>query len=603
MKIRRYTIGGITYSPVASSQQTTVQQGTTAEKISGTVKKEIIDILKESGIPSDVNAFLMNANSFLGKSTSLSSMSLFGGTNNDYSMSDLITIQKMANEVKWNKVRYDEAVKNLDSENAWSEVATDSRGYMYVSDEEGNIKTVDPNKFDPTKQYALTNEQMLALRERSEKFAMNSTLLNSMSSAIGMKTIQEYLVGIVEKLGTSSIQGYASKEQDQIINGIEHLMMSGADGYYKITDKKQARDVNAALHYLHSQLTPQMKRTLEATIAANGGDVNKDKYNFIGMILTQHIDSEQAVDFDTSATKSMGLDAASKSEKSDTLAERYASGSGAPPATREVLMNSTSGTPLFAYTQDLGAVLNNDGKTQLGNANLQDLFTNAYGMAIVDRRSVTFGDMLINSGDLSKIVYDGSTNLKRVYLPAKNVNGRITPDFELAKKIDDLNKKFINEGYTPGQIKSVLSENYPSLEYNEEMNMIVAKNSQLFLTFGAIASDDTYGSSLEDSSWLIPQSDEVDESWKDEYNRLISYRTNKSFKDEDETGNPETDWWFGYKFYKGNVFVPVTQPMLSSTIYNNQYWSKDAYTNMTQKAEAIERSRAREQGSNLKTSF
>ena len=258
----------------STQQQTTSSSGETkTEKISGTIKKEIIDILKENGIPSDVDAFLSKANDFLNSSTSLSSMSLFGGTNDDYSMSDLITIQKMANDVKWNKSQYDNAIKNLDAENAWGEIALDSRGWMYVSDSEGNISTVDPTKYNPEKQIALTNEQMMGMRERSSSFAMNSSILNSMSGTVGMKTVQDYVIELVEKLGTSSLQGYASKEQNQIINGIRHLMESGPDGYYQITDKQQARDVNSALHYLHNQLTPQMKKTLEATIAANGGNV------------------------------------------------------------------------------------------------------------------------------------------------------------------------------------------------------------------------------------------------------------------------------------------------------------------------------------------
>jgi len=147
---------------------------------------------------------------------------------------------------------------------------------MYVY-EDGNIKTVDPTKFDGTKQIALTNEEMLGFRERSGEYAMNSSVLNSMSGTTGMKTIQDYLIGLVEKLGTSNLQGYASKEQNQIVNGIRHLMEAGPDGYYKITDKQQARDAQSALHYLYNQLTTPMKKTLHATIAANGGDVNRDK--------------------------------------------------------------------------------------------------------------------------------------------------------------------------------------------------------------------------------------------------------------------------------------------------------------------------------------
>jgi hypothetical protein len=62
-------------------------------------------------------------------------------------------------------------------------------------------------------------------------------------------------------------------------------------------------------------------------------------------------------------------------------------------------------------------------------------------------------------------------------------------------------------------------------------------------------------------------------------------------------------WNWGYDFYKGNVFVAVTDPMLASMIHNNQYWSKDTYRAMTQKAEAAMRESAREQQSQLKLTF
>jgi hypothetical protein len=62
-------------------------------------------------------------------------------------------------------------------------------------------------------------------------------------------------------------------------------------------------------------------------------------------------------------------------------------------------------------------------------------------------------------------------------------------------------------------------------------------------------------------------------------------------------------WNWGYDFYKGNVFVAVTDPMLASMIHNNQYWSKDTYRAMTQKAEATMRQNAREQQSQLKLTF
>jgi hypothetical protein len=73
------------------------------------------------------------------------------------------------------------------------------------------------------------------------------------------------------------------------------------------------------------------------------------------------------------------------------------------------------------------------------------------------------------------------------------------------KVISQLNEKL--EDYDAGYIKDFLKNNYPDLEYDEENQMIIAKNTQLFLTFGAIASTDTFSKDMSKSDWLIHNED------------------------------------------------------------------------------------------------
>ena len=618
MKIKSYQVGGVVYSPFGPSQQ--VQQTTSssdsaskAEKISGTMKEEVIKILKENGIPSDVDAFLNKANSFLNSSTALSSKSLFGGTDDDYDLSDLITIQKMANDVRWNKGLYDNAVKNLDSEDAWGEVALDSRGWMYVY-EDGTIKTVNPDKFDSSKQVALTNEEMIGYREKSGKYAMNSNVLTNIGGTIGMKTIQDYILGLVEKLGTSTIQGYASKEQTEIANGIKALMAAGPDGYYKISDKQQGRDIQSALQYLHSQLTQPMRRVLEATIAAEGGNPSKDKYAFIGSILTQHVDFEQKADFDATATKheleQSGQDKSSSGMVEQTLPERYASGNGFGAPEWMPIMTNQQNTPMYVQVQNLGSVLQKDGKLPLGDANVELLLNEAHGIGpIVDRSSITFGDISISWDDASKLMYEGDGNLYRVHMPVKqDSSGRLRPDFELQQTIDTINDQI--EGMTPGQIKSAISD-IRGVKYNEQTGLVEATNTHAFLTFSAVASDDTLGNNLKKSQYLHELSNEEDRKKKSRYNDAISIRSSiDGGSKNNKSNNPRTTWFFGYNFYEGNVWIPINDSIISASIYNNQRVSKDNYTNMSAKAQARQEYMQKQattdqliQSGNLRTTF
>jgi len=109
MKVKYQSGGVVSYTPFipqsGTTQTASVSSSGTQEKITGTIQKEIIDVLKESGIQSDVDTFLSQANTFLTNSQHLSTMSLFGGEDDSYTMSHLIGVLSMANRVKQNKLQ------------------------------------------------------------------------------------------------------------------------------------------------------------------------------------------------------------------------------------------------------------------------------------------------------------------------------------------------------------------------------------------------------------------------------------------------------------------------------------------------------------------
>jgi hypothetical protein len=137
-------------------------------------------------------------------------------------------------------------------------------------------------------------------------------------------------------------------------------------------------------------------------------------------------------------------------------------------------------------------------------------------------------------------MYEGDSNIYRAYLPAKkDSSGRIRPDFELQSKLDTINKQL--EGMTPGQIKSAIAD-IPGVKYNEQTGMVEAENMHVFLTFSAIASDDTLGNNLKSSKYLHELSDQEDRQKKNKYNEAIKYRSSTTGKNgKVETGNSRTD--------------------------------------------------------------
>ena len=93
MKIKRYQNGGISYTPffrdAAEPTQVATQTSKTSEnKEEQLIQKEIINVLKENGLPNDVDYFLDRANSFLRKSQNLGEL-FVSGQSNQYDMSEL----------------------------------------------------------------------------------------------------------------------------------------------------------------------------------------------------------------------------------------------------------------------------------------------------------------------------------------------------------------------------------------------------------------------------------------------------------------------------------------------------------------------------------
>ena len=148
------------------------------------MQKEIIDVLKENGIQNDVDVFLSQANAFLDKSKNLSGVSLFGGENPDYTMTDLIGVLSMANRVKENKNQYNTAVTRLKDEDAGQEVALTSNGQVYVYNKDEGLKTISSSDYykNRDKYQLLTNSQVLGLRENSPELTFNDGILKKVYS-------------------------------------------------------------------------------------------------------------------------------------------------------------------------------------------------------------------------------------------------------------------------------------------------------------------------------------------------------------------------------------------------------------------------------------
>lgn len=122
MKIQKFAVGGISYTPFVTSalgqQSSASSTSKKSTKDNDEIEKAIIKLADTEGVPIDVAMFNNDAAKFLKASESLTSYSMFGGTKNNYNLSTLFTLQTQANLLKQNHKLWETANKNIDTNNS-----------------------------------------------------------------------------------------------------------------------------------------------------------------------------------------------------------------------------------------------------------------------------------------------------------------------------------------------------------------------------------------------------------------------------------------------------------------------------------------------------
>lgn len=607
MKIRKYNIekkqsGGIIYTPFVPSYTDSEAESSSSSSSSsdvgkiGDVQKEIMDVLQENGLPSDVDYFMQTAKRFLRKAE----------ITGNWSMSDFTRIQSLANRVAHNKTLYDSATQHLTETGNWNEIALDNKGQMYVVDKDGNLDTISPLEYYKNKNnyQALTNNDILEYRSQATPF--NSSVLNDAAGSIGVNDVTEYVKGIILDFGTRSVSGYTNSEIAQMDESLNRLLANGPRGYYKYKEEAQAGGgpTTQAVEYLYNALPNNMKQLLIAKTAAEGKNPEQYAPELLVQMLTNHLDYDLSVDYDSAATASdpKYADAATSGKTVErTLPERYVDGNGLGEHKWIQITPEKSSAHLLALGQSAQTIMNKDGKTPLPSMTLDQVLTESLGIGGVTRKdSISFGDQLLNTTDYDKVVYDSSTPLYRVLLPYKDQGGRIVPDFEAQTKAQQLQDEIEAQGITdPGYISQLVQDYFNGeAVYDPETNSINFTKTMPFLTFGAIVSGKTVN--FDTNSQYIEHLDRNEaKQYKDLYNNLVKYHNPYGNGD---IVNDQSKTRTG-QIYIGNIFIPIDNALAGATIYNNDIAPASRYQDMTAQLETNKVIRQIGQGDKPRTNF
>lgn len=601
MKIRKYQAGAIIYTPTPTGgQATSTQMGASSssasekpEKITGTMLKEIMDQLKEDGLPADVEQVLNYAARYLDKSSHLTDMSLFGGKDTEYNIKDWINITKLVKEAKWNKELYDDASDKLKEEDAWNDVATDTNGKIWLSNGK-NLSKVSVSEYVKEREkltesgYVPISYNTLGdLRSRYFGFDKNG-MLEDMKAAVGMKSITKQLVDIVTKFeatevskykfsqGTDKIRDAAGRNYrlEAVKDGIEALTSGGPSGYYKLTQKTKVdkSNVEDALDYLWNSLGDSAQNAVRAKLAVEGDNPNNGDAvkAFLADIISFHARNKVDVNFDSSATnydpngtgKKGGNIKEENLSAQDTYQIAFVNGEGRDtyidltPKASKIYETGTMHTRAIGF----GPMVSAKDTTQVlgDHMNLPEWFQKSALASSLQIDSITFGNRLLENWELPAIMYEGGQQTYSVYLPYKEINGKISPDFELFDRYNKYLKAIKDNPNMPDiEKRSLLSQlqlTGPGIDSSDLKN-IRLKNTMRFLTFKAVAGDDTI--ELDSIKNYLGKLDrEMGKLFKVPYNNALKYNTTTPQKNEKVT-NKKFESATAGDFYEGNVYIPV----------------------------------------------
>ena len=608
MKIKKFQSGGISYIPTDYSEGAAGTSAASSSKVPGFTDK-IIDMVLSEGIDSDVSSFLGQVEQVLNLAND--------PTGQNLSMREILQLARAASSVKTNYLMFKDAQKALDAEDAWGDIATDSRGYIYTWNQKSNkIEKVTPSKYNPQEQVALTNQDLLNIRWNNTDTRYDTSIITDVTKTIGMKTISNYLIDTIKKFEQSEVTGFASKTNTDISSGLRalvnhmdtngnnigDLITAGPDGLYKLSQKATVKDTNIAkaVAYLIQSWNNDMKHALVAEATVEGYTPEA----YLVELLDIYTGRSMIADYDATTSRAAnggGEGGSSGSKIQQTLAESYVTGSNVVPMQMIPIAPNNSKTTLFAPAQNVQSIrLDRSGQPgqPMPISNLRTVIQDAYALGnVTNRGTVVFGDQLINEAQLNGLVYTG-TDMYRVILPFKVVDGRhIVPDFELQNKLNDIVENGKNQGDDISTINRYLNQACPGARYNSETQTIELPNDRkhAFLTFGAQAASN-YVDFDTDSDYII----KADDSNTDVYKNAVQYGYATHGKNDEKSTEasgvgPVVDpfgWRTKGKIYEGMVYLPISNDLAGTLGYNQGYTDKDVYTNVSGRYEEHEREMA-----------
>lgn len=578
----------VSYQPImitnsgASETANMAGSSKSSEESSDLTDKDLLKMLEKlDGLPNDMQALTkVLQNFYIDQQYSPS-------PNTANIASRYLQALQMMRTVNFNRKQYDNAFNIISNNGGINELAINEKGQLICVNEKGDFKYLKPEQLTQITDYRpVTNSELLKLRAYSPELANNNNILGVIANGIGIKGVTEYIQQFINNLGTSdkSTQGYVSTQQGQIINGISTLTSAiqeaaqqgiKFDGttqdlyQYKILNKSQKEQADAALSYIYRML-PENAKTLLKVRTPNG--TSEDAQKLIATIIASQIDVTNHYDIELKAGKtaqsigkSSNAGTKDSTEQETSLIHNVMQSIGGTDTQLKVdrgdgIQMTVNGSTYNRITKPNGDSI---GDTSLSN--MLDL--SGLGSIIKDTHLITFGDQKITPEQMRNITYN-NTGIVRANLPINSdgtVNLKLLEQYQQAE--NEINA--LGENATQEQISNIF-EKY-------DLKSLLTPNGKPDITkFGAFIVTEGYttkSNGIKDTDFVKKIDDPTDVQIE-LIKESLAIGTGKDRKKPDID---TFDWWNPFDYfsvddiYKAAIYIPITNNQLAAVTGANQH--------------------------------
>ena len=528
------------------------------------LSKEVINELIKKGLPNDVNSFLKDLQT-------AESFTMDGS----FDRNKLYSLASKANLLINNSALMDSAMKEAYSNDGLEELAIGTRGQLFVQDKNGNIKQISMPEYNKKRDQfsAMTVNDLSKARMYNSNLAFDTDIISTIQNSIGINKVTDYMIGIIDKLGTETLNedGFVDKNKllEQIsgltngkkpteseLKGISELAKTyqsmGKDGIYKITKESstQRNHITDGFEYLWALLPNNARNVLKARYVVDGNE-SSNPVNIIRNAFIKHTDESSItkLDYPAGMNKEDGSGDGSGSTKQHNL------------GSLENLMDGSLGTTIYTLNDpndpsySLNLVGNTIGQVTTANEDIvpATTLTNTFDSGIgklIDKNNIYFGDQKISQALFNKIIYNGE-EVAKVWMPV-NALGEI--DFNLLPLFQAAEEEIKNKNITsPGDKNAIYQKHRVPMSLDASGKPNNFGKVQEYLVFTGASS--TAITKPSKNSYVFELPDDMQDLEKERLELIYK----KSGSKDNPLEYPDDNNWFGLSnVIKGPVFMKLT---------------------------------------------